>query len=140
MRFEAVQDVAAPAATAWSIYRDVERWPEWTDSVTSVELLDGPLRIGARARVRQPRLPVAEWQVTDLDDGRRFEWVSKALGVRTTGIHVVEETGPDSCRVTAALTQQGPLGVLIGLITNRLTKRYLATEAAGLKRRAESAT
>lgn len=143
MRFESAIDVAAPAATTWAIYRDVERWSEWTASITSVSLLDGPLRVGARARIRQPRLPTAEWQVTELDDGtngaHRFVWVSRAPGVRTTGSHVVTTTGADTCRIAAGLTQEGPLGAVIGLLTSRLTKRYLAMETAGLRRRAESA-
>ena len=40
MRFEATIDVAAPVQHVFEIYTDVERWPEWTASVTSVERLD----------------------------------------------------------------------------------------------------
>lgn len=143
MKFESIERVAASAARAWEIYRDVERWHEWTASVTSVELLDGELRIGARVRVRQPRLPTAVWEVTELHerDGEsyHFSWVSRAPGVRTTGIHLVESLGPDECRVTATLTQEGLLGRILGLVWTRLTRHYLAMETAGLKRRAEAA-
>ncbi len=63
MRFEASIEVSAPAEQVFATYADVERWPTWTSSVTSVELLDpGPLRVDSRARIRQPRLPVAVWQ------------------------------------------------------------------------------
>jgi uncharacterized membrane protein len=37
MRFEATIDVAASAQLLFEVYTDVERWPEWTASVTSVE-------------------------------------------------------------------------------------------------------
>jgi uncharacterized membrane protein len=137
MRFEDSIAIAAPAATVWGIYSDVEHWPEWTESVTSVELLDpGPLRVGSRARIRQPRLPVAEWTVTEIDEGRSFTWVARGPGVRTTGTHVVEPDG-EGARATAILDQGGPLGPLVGFLSKGLTKRYLAMEAAGLKARSE---
>jgi len=137
MRFEDSSVIAAPAATVWAIYSDVERWPDWTASVTSVELLDaGPLRVGSRARVRQPRLPVAEWTVTEIDEGRSFTWVARGPGVRTTGTHIVVPHG-DGARATAILDQGGPLGPVVGFLTRGLTRRYLAMEVAGLKARAE---
>jgi uncharacterized membrane protein len=137
MRFESVVEVAADPARAWEIYADVERWPEWTASVTSVERLDdGPLHVGARTRVRQPRLPVATWTVVALDPGREFRWESTAPGLRTVGTHLVEPT-PGGCRVTARLDQLGPMGGLVGRLWRGLTERYLALETAGLKDRAE---
>jgi len=39
--------------------------------------------------------------------------------------------------VTLSLTQHGPLGVLVGALTSRLTRRYLDLETSGLKRRRE---
>ena len=137
MRFEDSSVIAAPAATVWAIYSDVERWPDWTASVTSVELLDvGPLRVGSRVRVRQPRLPVAEWTVTEIDAGRWFTWVARGPGIRTTGTHLVVPHG-DGARATAILDQGGPLGPVVGFLTRGLTRRYLAMEATGLKARAE---
>jgi uncharacterized membrane protein len=134
MRFEASADVAASAQVVFDTYADVEHWPSWTSSVTSVEKLDpGPLKVGLRARVRQPRLPVAIWQVTALVPGQEFTWQARAKGVVTTGTHRVTPNADDTVRVTAILDQSGPLGPLVGLLTWRLTKRYLRTEVDGLK-------
>ena len=36
MRFEAAIDVAAPVQHVFEVYTDVERWPEWTASVTTL--------------------------------------------------------------------------------------------------------
>jgi uncharacterized membrane protein len=134
VRFEASIEVAAPAEQAFDVYFDVERWPLWTPTVTSVERLDqGPLRIGARTRVRQPRLPKAVWEVTDIAPGRSFTWVATGPGIRTTGYHEAEPTGDGRCRITARLIQDGWLGAVVGRLTRRLTDRYLQTEVHGLK-------
>jgi uncharacterized membrane protein len=134
MRFQASIEVAAPAAEVFATYADVERWPSWTSSVTSVELIDpGPLRIGSHARIKQPKLPVAVWQVTSLVPGREFSWQAMGPGVLTTGTHRVTPAGDGRATVTAVLVQAGPLGVLAGLMTWRLTRRYLRLEVRGLK-------
>jgi uncharacterized membrane protein len=139
MRFEASIDVSAPADEVFAVYADVERWPEWTPTVTRVERLDdGPLRVGSRARVRQPRLPVAVWRVTEMEPGRWFTWVAQGPGVVTTGIHQVAPTdGGQRSRATAVLVQGGPVGPVLGLLTKRLTERYLDAEVHGLKARCE---
>ena len=140
MRFEASIEVAAPAHEVFATYADVEHWPDWTTSVTSVERLDnGPLRVGSRARVRQPRLPVAVWEVTELLPGTSFTWVARGPGVRTTGIHRVEALADGNTRAVAVLEQAGPLGALVGLLTRGLTNTYLHTEVNGLKAHCEQA-
>jgi uncharacterized membrane protein len=132
-------DIAAPAQLVYEVYTDVERWPEWAASVTSVQRLDqGPLRVGSRARIKQPRLPTAMWEVTEVVTGRSFTWMARGPGIITTASHVVtppEADGP--ARVTASLQQTGPLGQLLGLLTQRLTNRYMQTEVQGLKARCE---
>lgn len=137
MRFESSIQIDASPARVFEVFSDVERWPEWTASVTSVERLDaGPLRVGSRARIKQPKLPVAVWEVTELVDGSHFVWVAKSPGVTTVGGHYVEASG-DGALATSRIDQNGPGGWLIGTLTKGLTNRYLAMETAGLKARAE---
>jgi hypothetical protein len=85
--------------------------------VTSVERLDqGPLSVGSRARIKQPRLPAAVWEVA----GHSFTWMARGPGVITTGSHVVTApAGGGPARVTASLEQAGLLGPLFGLLTKR---------------------
>ena len=117
--------------------RDVERWHEWTPSITSIELLGpGPFQVGKRARVRQPKLPPAEWTVTELVEGHHFTWVTRAPGITGTGRHVVEPHRGGS-RVTLAVQHAGLLGPLVARLTRGITERYIAMEAEGLKRRSE---
>ena len=131
-------DVDADAARVWAVITDVERWPEWTASVTSVHLLDpAPLRVGSRALIDQPRLPRTEWTVTSIDAGREFVWEATRPGVRTTATHGVEPLDEGRSRATLSIRQEGWLGSLAGRAYRRLTDRYLAMEAAGLKARSE---
>lgn len=139
MRFEASIEVSAPAEPVFDVYADVEHWPDWTPSVTSVERLDsGPFGVGSRVRVRQPRLPVAVWQVTELVPGQSFTWVARGPGLVSTGTHLVTASSTaDRVTVTARLEQGGPLGAVVGWLTKRLTDRYLQMEVRGLKERCE---
>ncbi|MGY1761644.1 SRPBCC family protein [Geodermatophilus sp. SYSU D00779] len=113
-------DVEAPVEQVWEVLREVERWPEWASSVTSVRRLDdGPLAVGSRARVEQPRIPPTEYVVTELKPGCSFTWVATGPGVRTTARHLLESLGPGSSRVTLAVEQAGPVGVVMGRFYRR---------------------
>lgn len=130
-------DIQAPPAVVWAVWSDVERWPEWTASVSRIERFEqGPLATGHRARVRQPKLPTAVWQVTKLEPGRGFEWVSASPGARVTGYHWVELQGSGS-RARLGIIFSGPIALLVGWLTRSLSERYLELEAAGLKARSE---
>jgi uncharacterized membrane protein len=131
MHTEVSTSVQAPADRVWAILSDVERWPAWTASVQQV-VLDGPLAVGAVAKIRQPKLPPTAWTVTEVVPGRSFTWESKAPGSRTVGEHEVTPTSEESCDVRLRLEQNGPVGSVIGLLYRRLTKRYVQMEADGL--------
>lgn len=134
-RFTIGVDIPAPPDRVWAVMADVERWPEWTSSVTEVRRLDrGPLVVGSRARIRQPRLLPATWEVTELVQGRRFTWVTRSPGVRVTAEHEVVPAGAGS-RATLSVRFAGPLGLLVARVTRRLNQRYLQLEADGLHAR-----
>jgi uncharacterized membrane protein len=82
-------EIAAPINVVWAANEDVERWPELAPSMEQVERLDdGALVVGSRARIKQPRLPAAEWVVTALDRRRSFSWESRSFGMRTVATPV----------------------------------------------------
>jgi uncharacterized membrane protein len=138
MRFDHSTTVNAPAERVWAVFSDVTHWPDWTPTVASVERLDeGELRVGARTRIRQPKLPVAVWEVTELKDGEYFEWVSRAPGIKTTGGHRVVST-PEGTVATATIIQEGPLGWLFGRLYAKLTRSYIQLETENLKRVSEA--
>jgi hypothetical protein len=119
------------------VLTDVENWPSWTPSVTSITRLDsGALRIGSKVKIKQPRLPMTTWTVTELSPGASFTWTASGPGFRTIASHRVQPADSGSV-VTLNLDQQGLVGRLIGRLTAGLTNRYLAMEGNGLKERAE---
>jgi uncharacterized membrane protein len=131
-------DIQAPPDRVWAVVRDIEHWSEWTPTVISVRLLDpGPLAVGIRAIVRQPKLLPARWQITELDEGRSFTWITRGPGIFVTARHSIEDAS-NSSRVMLSLDFSGPLGSLAARLTRGLNERYLAIEARGLKKRAEA--
>ena len=129
--------IDAPPGQVWPVMSDVERWHEWTPTITSVRRTNaGPFRIGARARIHQPKLPPADWVVTSLEDGRSFDWESRAPGVRVVGRHRVDPASSGS-RVTLSIQYSGVIGNLLGRMIGSISRRYIALEADGLKRRVE---
>lgn len=138
--FSMTVEIQAPPDRVWAVMSDIERWPEWTPTVTSIQRVDrGPLAIGSRARIRQPKLPPAEWQVTELDQGRSFTWITCRLGVRVTARHRVEANEGGS-RARLSIQFSGVLGPLVARLTRDLNERYLALEARGLRERSEAST
>ncbi len=130
--------IAAPPGRVWTVMSDIERWHEWTPTIRSIRRTNaGPFRIGAKARVYQPKLPPADWLVTALDEGREFTWESRAPGIRVVARHLVEPSAEGS-RVTLSIQYSGIVGNLFGRLTASINRRYIALEADGLKRRAEA--
>jgi len=94
------------------------------------------MRLGAKVRIRQPRLPTVTWEVTKWNPGHSWTWTAASPGVRTEASHVL------TCTVGGTIAEQsigwsGPLGRLAAYVWRSLTRRYLAIEATGLKQRSE---
>ncbi len=130
--------IDAPIEVVWAIFTDVERWPTWASSFTSVELIDGPMRLGAKARIRQPGLPTVVWEVTKWEPGRSWTWAVSSPGAHTEASHVLTASGATTV-AEQSIVSSGPLGRLAAFVWRSLTRRYLAIEAAGLKQRCEQA-
>jgi uncharacterized protein YndB with AHSA1/START domain len=138
VHYQVAGPIAAPVQQVWSVLADVERTPEWSASMTSVQRLDdGPFGVGSRVRIEQPRLPAAVWQVTELTPERSFTWTTSRAGVTTSASHVLEPTD-NGTRVTLVVDQAGPLAGVAGLLFGSLTRRYVDTELAGLTARSEA--
>jgi uncharacterized protein YndB with AHSA1/START domain len=130
--------IDAPREVVWRQLMDVERWPEWTASISSAEPLDGaPLALGHRVRIKQPKMPAMVWRVSELEPERSFAWTAKSGGVETTAVHQLLDASTGGVSVRLAIDERGPLAPLARLLVGRLGRRYVQMEAEGLKRRAE---
>jgi hypothetical protein len=131
-------EIDAPATLVWDVFTDVERWPEWTPSVSRLVALDGPgIAVGKRFEIKQPRMPKLVWQVTEVSPGASWTWVQRSPGGVTLARHEVVPESSGRTRVRQQIDQRGPIGALVGLLMRRMTRRYLDFEAAGLKARSE---
>jgi len=118
----------------WSVLLDVERWPEWTTSVTRIQRMEvGPISMGSRTRIWQPRLMPAVWCVTSLDEQRRiFAWTTRNFGVKIIGRHQLD-AARNNTRLTLSIEYTGPLSAIVARVYRDLTLDYLQREGNGLK-------
>ncbi|HEU5083919.1 MAG TPA: SRPBCC family protein [Acidimicrobiales bacterium] len=139
MKTETSIAIDAAAEVVWQVFTDVERWPEWTESVTRIVPLDGPaIEVGNRFEIKQPRMPKLVWQVTAVDPGRGWTWVQRSPGGTTLATHEVIAQGAQRTLVRQGIDQRGPVGTLVGALMRGTTRRYLQMEADGLKARSEA--
>ena len=140
MSYQKSVTINAPAERVWSVLTDVERWPESTASMTSVQRLDqGPFQSGSQARIKQPRVPTLVWTVSEMEPLRHFTWYTRSPGVTTWAGHVLTPAADGGTTVTLSIGRTGPLAPLTDLFFGKLTREYVDMEAAGLKRVVEAA-
>lgn len=136
--YEITVDIDAPPARVWDVMMDVERWNEWTPTVTSVEpLTPGEMRVGSRYRIKQPKLSPAVMTVTHVEPDRGFTWNTSMPGITVRANHAIAPRGNGS-RVVLSLEFGGLMGGIVGRVYRNLNQRYIAEEAAGLKKRSEN--
>ncbi|MCV7216589.1 SRPBCC family protein [Mycobacterium crocinum] len=130
--------IDAPADLVWEVFTDVEHWPDWTASVTTLRGLDGAqLAVGRRFEIKQPRMPKLVWTVTELEPGTSWTWVQRSPGGVTSARHDVAPAAGGTT-VRQELSQGGVIGSLVGVLMRQMTQRYLTMEAHGLKAHSES--
>ncbi|MGB6208158.1 SRPBCC family protein [Mycobacterium sp.] len=131
-------EIDAPPQLVWEIFSDVEHWPDWTASVTSLAGLDGAaLAVGKRFAIKQPGMQKLVWQVTEIEPGSSWTWVQRSPGVHVSARHYITARTGGGTLVRQQLDQRGPLGALVGRLMVKKTKRFLDLEGQGLKARAE---
>jgi carbon monoxide dehydrogenase subunit G len=68
MRFERSIEIDAPQQRVWDVLSDLEAWPRRIETVDLVELqTPAPITEGSRVRLKQPKLPEGNWDITVWD-------------------------------------------------------------------------
>lgn len=141
MQFLESIDVEAGQQRVWDVLSDLESWPQHIETVDTVEsITPGPLTEGSRVRLKQPKLPQGEWEITVWEPPSYFEYRQRSGGATTVAGHRVEALGEDRSRLTLSLEMRGLMIPILAMFYKGLTQRYMATEAQGMKRAAEAGT
>jgi uncharacterized membrane protein len=131
-------EIDAPLRLVWDVFSNVEHWPDWTASVTSLVGQDGSaLAVGRGFAIKQPGMQKLTWKVTDIEPGTSWTWVQRSPGVNVIARHYVTARPGGGTLVRQELDQRGFLGALVGRMMVKKTKRFLELEAQGLKARSE---
>jgi len=139
IHIERTVNINAPPERVWAVMKDVERWPEWTESMKSVERLDSDeFGLGSKAKLKIRRSPNANvWTVTELTPNRSFTWETNSGGVKGVAAHVIEPDGSGS-KVTLTVDLSGIVATLLGWMIGGPSRQNVDMEAEGLKRRSEA--
>lgn len=105
-----LESAVAPADVWEKAYADAAAWPRWNDELKSAEL-DGPLRLGASARIVFKTGLRLRFRVVEFEQGRLFTDEARLPGARMGHRHLVEPT-PDGSRLTNTIYIEGPLAPL----------------------------
>lgn len=104
-------DSDLPPSAIWQrAYAPAEAWPAWNAEIRTAEL-DGPLRLGARAKIVFRTGLRLRFEVVEFEEGRLFTDESRLPGARMGHRHLVEPVG-EGCRLTNTIYIEGPLAPL----------------------------
>ena len=105
-----LEGAVAPADVWGKAYADAAAWPRWNDELKSAEL-DGPLRLGASAKIVFKTGLRLRFRVVEFDQGRLFTDEAWLPGARMGHRHLVESAG-DGSRLTNTIYIEGPMAPL----------------------------
>ena len=130
-------EIATNQSQIWNILIDFEKWPKWSDSFSSLQRLDdGPVGVGSRIRIKQPRLVPGNWTITEWNPENNFAWISKGGGATSLANHWIETDG-DVCTFHQSMKISGFIGRPTAFLLRAIIRRYMDMEATGLKNRSE---
>jgi uncharacterized membrane protein len=138
MTIEHTIHIEVPPEVVWAVTEDVERWPEWTPTVTAARRLDkGAFGPGSVFRIKQPGQPESDWTVTEFVRGRRFTWETRRPGLRMAATHVMSADAAGTVN-TLRVETSGIMAVVLWPVLWPAVRYALKQENIGLKARCEA--
>ncbi len=101
----------SPAAVWERAYVDAETWPRWNAEIKRARL-DGPLALGAKARIVFRTGLRLRFRVVEFEEGRLFTDESRMPGARMGHRHLIESPEGGGCRLTNTIYIEGALAPL----------------------------
>ena len=105
-------EVDVPPATVWEkAYANAEAWSKWNVEIKRASL-DGPLALGAKAKIVFRTGLRLRFHVVEYEEGRLFTDESRLPGARMGHRHLVEPTESGGSRLTNTIYIEGALAPL----------------------------
>jgi Polyketide cyclase / dehydrase and lipid transport len=98
----------SPAAVWKKAYADAEAWPRWNAEIKTASL-DGPLALGARAKIVFTTGLRLSFRVIEFEQGRLFTDEARMPGARMGHRHLVEPGAEGGSRLTNTIYIEGAL-------------------------------
>jgi len=98
----------APTAVWKRAYADANAWPRWNAEIKRARL-DGPLALGAKAKIVFGTGLRLSFRVVEFEQGRLFTDESRLPGARMGHRHLVEPTDSGGSRLTNTIYIEGAL-------------------------------
>jgi Polyketide cyclase / dehydrase and lipid transport len=98
-----------PAAAVWErAYADANAWPRWNTEIKRASL-DGPLALGAKAKIVFGTGLRLRFRVVEFEQGRLFTDESRLPGAGMGHRHLIEPTESGGSRLTNTIYIEGAL-------------------------------
>jgi Polyketide cyclase / dehydrase and lipid transport len=101
----------SPAAVWEKAYASAEAWSKWNTEIKRARL-DGPLALGAKAKIVFGTGLRLHFRVVEFEEGRLFTDESRIPGARMGHRHLIEPTESGGCRLTNTIYIEGALAPL----------------------------
>jgi hypothetical protein len=136
---EASLETKAAPARVWSIWSDVNSWPEWNPDMKESHL-EGPLKLGATGTINTRSGGKHDVVVPHYEDGRSFELKSTAMPATKMAIRATIAPTAGGTRIFQGFEARGLLAPIVAPMLGSTILKTFNSVLEGLAKKAESAS